>query len=75
MPNVPDGDAATPTRAVQACITGVRELGGCLVQRRLCTGAVQYEKPVIPKPGRYGQRPVNPRNGKALRKTGICPRV
>ena len=32
MPNVPDGERSRPG-LYKLCITGVRELGGCLVQR------------------------------------------
>ena len=72
MPNVPDGDAATPTRAVQACITGVRELGGCLVQRGYELGL--YTASELPKTEGLGKTEICRSVKQEIRSLMACAR-
>ena len=63
------------TRAVQACLTGVRELEGCLVQRGYELGL--YSKRGRSSPNRVGLaiQPASTLIWKALGKTEICRSV
>ena len=71
MPNVPFDERSKPG-LFNLCITGVRELGGCLVQRGYKPGRYNKGSRSSHNRGDVARRPASTPIGKALGKTEIC---